>query len=105
MFKRIVTGTLVFGMAAAAPPAAAQNVCGARESLVTRLGVVYAEQLVGAGLIGPTHLVELWMSEHGATWTLLVSGADGRSCLLGSGTAWVPSPGPQTRADRRVEPD
>jgi hypothetical protein len=104
MFKRIVTGALVFGMAAAAPPAVGQNACGAREMLVAQLGAVYAERLAGAGLSGPAQLIELWVSERGATWTLLVSGADGVSCVLGWGTVWISYPEPQTRADRPVEP-
>jgi len=99
MFKRIVTGALVFGMAAGAPPATAQDLCGARELLVAQLDAVYAERLAAAGLSDPTHLVELRVSEHGATWTLLMSSADGLSCVLGSGTAWVWYPEPQTRAD------
>ncbi len=35
MFKRLIAGALVFGMAAMAPPAHAQVSCAARSDIVT----------------------------------------------------------------------
>ena len=82
---------LALGLSAVGPPAAAQA-CGDREALVAQLGSVHSEHLVAAGLHDAEHLVELWASKDGATWTLLLSRADGYTCVMGAGSAWSAYP-------------
>ena len=72
--------------------AAAQQACADRETLVAELGQNYQERLSAAGLFDRTHLVELFVSEDGGTWTLLLSRADGVTCVLSSGEAWSDYP-------------
>jgi hypothetical protein len=98
MFKCIASAALVAGMAAAAPPASAQA-CGDREAMIAQLGSVHREHLVAAGLHDEQHLVELWASDDGATWTLLLSRSDGFTCIMGAGSAWLPYPEADVAAD------
>ena len=72
----------------AASPVSAQS-CGDREEVVSRLGTLHAERLVAAGLQDERHIVEVWASEDGTTWTILLTRADGVACLVGAGNAWT----------------
>jgi hypothetical protein len=89
MWKSMAAAALAIGIPAA--DAAAQS-CADRETLVAQLGQNYQERLAAAGLYDPTHLVELFVSEDGGTWTLLLSRADGVTCVMSSGQAWSDYP-------------
>jgi hypothetical protein len=91
MYKRIITGALLFGMAALAPPAHAM-VCAPREGLVAALTGSYGETLAARGLQNARSIVELWTSAETGTFTVLVSRADGISCVLSTGTHWAVVP-------------
>ncbi len=88
MFKRIFTAALLFGAAAHAPPAEAQTACGPRADIVKRLAEGYSEQLAGAGLQNPRQMIEVWAAPGGGTFTVLVSRADGLSCIVATGDNW-----------------
>ena len=102
MFKRLVGSALLFGMAAAAPPAFAQG-CVERTALVERLTSKYSEVRTAGGLQGtpsgtePTALVEIWSSEKTGTFTVVLTNAQGMSCVVAAGTDWhqhIPQPDP-----------
>lgn len=61
--------------------------CGPRDEIVAQLGSVFQETPSGTGLIDPTAVVEVFVSESG-TFTILASGTDGTSCILASGEGW-----------------
>jgi len=88
MFKRIVTAALVFGTLALAPPVQAQALCAKRSVITERLESRFHETYQGAGLQSTTSLVEIWSSDETGTWTLLLSRADGTSCVIASGQNW-----------------
>ena len=89
MFKRQLTTALVFGMAAMAPPAFAQQpACGERDSLTERLESRYNEHQTGLGLQTNNRLVEIWTSQDTGSWTIIVTLADGTSCILATGENW-----------------
>ena len=92
MFKRIIGATLVFGMASVAPPVHAQAKCGPRDQIVERLGDKYNERMVSGGLSSATKLVEIWATEDGATWTILLTEATGRTCIMAAGKDWLDMP-------------
>lgn len=71
----------------AAPAHAEEFTCGAREVVVTALTGKHQERVVGNGLTLDTNVFEVWASPAG-TWTLLVTNPQGRSCVIGVGTAW-----------------
>ncbi|MEQ9643512.1 MAG: hypothetical protein RIM84_26065 [Alphaproteobacteria bacterium] len=68
-----------------AAPAAAQTPCGPRQALLDGLAESYAERVVAQALTEDGRMLELLASADGATWTALVSAADGRTCVVASG--------------------
>ncbi len=90
MFKRLFTLALILGTAALAPPVQAQGVapCFDRDKLVENLANGYKESQTGIGLRGPQQLLELWSSAETGTFTILITRADGLSCVLASGKNW-----------------
>ncbi|MBO9434387.1 hypothetical protein J7394_09240 [Ruegeria sp. R13_0] len=88
MFKRIFAVALTFGMAATAPPAFAQN-CAEREHVVDKLQKSYSEELVFGGLQktrGAQSVMEVWTSRETGSYTVLVTHANGLSCIVAVGT-------------------
>ena len=70
-------------------PIAAQANCGAREHVITKLQRDYSETLVAGGLQGNSNvqtLVEVWASEKTGTFTMLLTSAEGVSCVVAVGT-------------------
>ena len=68
--------------------AAAQQHCAEREQIVMRLADNYGEAFTGGGLRDGKSLFEVWVSEGQGTWTILLTRADGTSCVMASGTNW-----------------
>ena len=66
----------------------AQNNCGARDAVISKLASGYGEAFAGGGLQSSTRIVEVWMSEEKGTWTILVTRPDGSTCVLAAGTHW-----------------
>lgn len=88
MFKRLMGFALAFGMAATAPPAYAGS-CGIRDTVVEQLKKKYSEELKVGGLqkIRNGHSVmELWSSDETGTFTILLTNANGISCIVAAGT-------------------
>lgn len=69
-----------------AGPADVTN-CGPRDQIVSQLGAMFKEAPSGIGMIDPTAVVEVFVSDAG-TFTILASGTDGTSCILASGEGW-----------------
>lgn len=109
MFKRLLTSALVFGMAALAPPAVAQPLCGPRLAIANWLSTTFNEARAAVGLIEPDHVLELWVAEETQGWTILITRPDGISCIVASGARWTAldpdgglaaeRPGPRHRAE------
>ena len=90
MFKRTISAALVFGAVATAPPAAlAQTNCAPRDILVERLKERYAETLKGGGLQNADLMLEVWSSDSTGSFTVLMSRADGISCVIAAGQDWT----------------
>ena len=89
MFKRTIAGALVFGAAAIAPPTVhAQGNCAPRELVIERLSDKFAERLTGGGLQNQKTVLEVWASESTGSFTVLVTHANGVSCIVASGQNW-----------------
>jgi hypothetical protein len=71
----------------AAPASSAENICGKRDDIVSRLESGYQEFNSAMGMSTNGGLVELYTSENG-TWTLMLSQPDGVSCLIAAGENW-----------------
>ncbi|MES0825505.1 hypothetical protein [Ruegeria sp. SCP11] len=88
MFKRLFGLTLAFGMAATAPPAFAQS-CAQREHVIAKLQSSYSEELAFGGLQktrGAQAVLEVWTSKETGSYTVLVTQANGISCIVAVGT-------------------
>lgn len=83
------------GPPARRPGAVVLQACGDRAQHVDALRERYGETTRGVGLTGAGAVFELLVAEDGS-WTLLVSFADGRSCLVAAGHDWesIPSAPP-----------
>jgi len=88
MYKRLMQASLVFGMAAIGPPAYAQTNCAPRETVIERLTASFGEGLAAGGLQSEAQVIEIWAAPETGTWTVLMSRADGLTCVMASGTNW-----------------
>lgn len=88
MFKRLIGVSIVFGMAATAPPAIAST-CGERGEVIQQLESQYSETLTAGGIqTAPSKnsVVEIWSSDTTGTFTVLMTQANGISCIVAVGT-------------------
>ncbi|OED49449.1 hypothetical protein AB838_06380 [Rhodobacteraceae bacterium (ex Bugula neritina AB1)] len=101
MFKRLLGLSLLFGMAATAPPALAAS-CGNREVMTQRLESGYSERLTAGGLQksrAEATMIEVWSSDETGTFSVLVTHANGISCVVATGSSFfqiadkAPEPG------------
>ena len=91
MYKHLIAA-LVATSAAAAPAYAAQ--CGPRETVVGKLSSKYSEKLTVGGLQklqNAAAVVEVWASTETGTFTVLVTRANGTSCIMAAGTDFFAS--------------
>ena len=66
----------------------AQANCGQRDTVVDKLTGKYGEAFSGGGLQNAERVFEVWHSEEKGTWTILMTRADGTSCIMAAGTNW-----------------
>lgn len=88
-------GTKILALVAAliaAPAAYANNACGDRTKIVTQLEVKYQESHRASGLETDTKMVEIWTSEANGSWTILVTQANGITCIAAAGRNWLDMP-------------
>ena len=83
--RKIVLGLLLLLPATAS---AAPMACEPRADLVARLADTYREAPIAVGLGADGNLVEILSATDGATWSIVVTAPNGRSCLVAAGEAW-----------------
>ena len=62
--------------------------CADRTTVTERLTSGYGEEFAGGGLRNAESIFEVWMSDESGTWTILMTNADGTSCVMAAGTNW-----------------
>ena len=67
---------------------AAQTNCAERDAMTGALASKYGESFAGGGMQSSTRIIEVWFSEEKGTWTILMTRADGTSCVMAAGTDW-----------------
>jgi hypothetical protein len=88
--RAVLAGALLLVAGAlATSAAAAQTRCAVHADIVAELGKRYAETRSAWGLTNQGRLLELYRTEDGATWTLLLTHPNGTSCLIGAGEGWM----------------
>ncbi len=88
MYKCTLSSALILGAFAFAPMASAQQNCAPREAVVERLSGKYSERLAGGGLQNADTLLEVWASDTTGSFTILITHANGMSCVVSSGHNW-----------------
>lgn len=66
----------------------AQLKCGDRGEALTHLSNKYQEAPVAVGLATNGGVVEVLSTQDGATWTIIVTMPNGKSCLIAAGQDW-----------------
>ena len=78
------------------PDAAVTPACHSHADLAEMLHQKFAEQPSAIGLQANGHLVEVFVSNDGGSWTIVVTRPDGWSCIVAVGEHWESLPGPVT---------
>ena len=68
--------------------ASAQVSCSQRDKIVSLFAAKYKEVPVAVGVNSKGGLVEVLSSEHGHTWTIIVTSTKGLSCVVAVGEGW-----------------
>jgi hypothetical protein len=98
MLTQVTRTALIAGAAglgfAAAPSFAqsagqAQTACGQRDAIIAQLQDKYQESHRASGLQSGTEMVEVWASEGSGSFTILVTRANGISCIALVGQNWL----------------
>ena len=88
-----MTRPILFAVLAAVVPlssAWADVVCAPRADLVEKLQSTYGETRHGMGMRGPESILEIWRSESTGSWSVVMTYADGRACIVAAGDQWTP---------------
>ena len=86
--RRIPVALLAAATVPLASSAYAQSNCAPRDAVVERLAEKYSERLAGGGLQNADTLLEVWTSEKTGSFTVLITHANGTSCVVSSGHNW-----------------
>lgn len=66
--------------------------CAPRAEIASFLKDKFQELQDAYGLVGDKAVLELYISDGGATWTLVLTDISGRSCILAAGDNWEERP-------------
>ena len=99
-----LTPVVLLGMFGLTPPASAQApsgtplapACHSHADLTKMLNQKFAEQPSALGVQANGHLVEVFVSNQGTSWTIVVTRPDGWSCIVAVGEHWEALPHPVT---------
>lgn len=92
-FTTVSLAALAVFMAPAQAQAQAQQqtmLCGLRDDMGRMLDQRFGEQPQAGGIVGD-RIVELLVSQTGS-WTILITSADGRACVVTGGDDWTDQP-------------
>jgi hypothetical protein len=91
--NRFVAGTLLTTAIFASSLSAGfaqQSQCGDRTKIIGQLAKTYSEQPVALGLQKDGRVLEVFSSQSGDSWTILISAPSGWSSVVSSGEGWQP---------------
>ena len=104
MGRLYLTLLVLVGMLGLTPLASAQAplgtalapACHSHADLTKMLDQKFSEQPSAVGLQANGHLVEVFVSNEGTSWTIVVTRPDGWSCIVAVGEHWESLPQPVT---------
>lgn len=82
--------TLLSGPAAATSPIA-EVLCDTTPKMRDKLAHQYGTRQTARGVRGPEQVMEVWTGPRG-DWTLVVTYASGKSCIVAMGDSWQDLP-------------
>ena len=72
---------------------ATASMCAPRDSFVKALSDKYHEEPIARAMTkridGQINVVEVFRSKKGETWSILVTTAEGKTCIFGAGENWT----------------
>jgi|TARA_Y100000815_G_scaffold275236_1_gene312425 hypothetical protein len=83
----VLTAALLGGSAVAASPIA-EIICAPRDEMTQKLTRQLGETRVATGIRDIERIMEVWRSESSGDWTLVMTYADGKSCIVAMGEDW-----------------
>lgn len=98
MKKTILSAALIGATALMSMPAYAQ-VCGPRDTVLSRLADKFGETRRSLGLGANNGIVEIFASADTGSWTITVTMPDGRMCLVASGQSYEDTVDPLQASD------
>ena len=66
--------------------------CAHHDQMVKRLGAKFTEVPVSLGLAASGHVLEVFTTRDGETWTLVATAPEGKSCIMAAGKYWQQLP-------------
>ncbi len=81
-------GVASWSAAAGEAPAQGPAPCGPRDEILSALSQKYSEAPSAIGLTSTGELLQVLTSADHATWSIVVSRADGLSCIVAVGADW-----------------
>lgn len=85
--KGMAAGLAASALLATAATAQSGN-CAARTTVIGKLASSYGEAFSGGGLQNSDRIYEVWISEDQSTWTIIMTHANGLTCVMAAGTHW-----------------
>jgi hypothetical protein len=85
---RVVGATLGLSMLLGANAALAAPLCARDEAVSKQLERGYGELPIARGLASDGKLLQVFASEDGLSWTVVLTRPDGVSCIAASGRHW-----------------
>lgn len=96
--KNLISSMILAAFMAVASPAAVaagHQICVSHDDWAESLYMGYQERVVAAGITAGGHLLEVFASPYGETWTILYTPPiGGLTCSLASGENWLIYPDP-----------
>jgi hypothetical protein len=95
----MLAGILGPGSSALAQPpqTALTPTCHSHADLAEMLNQKFSEQPNALGVQANGHLVEVFASNDGTSWTIVITRPDGWSCIVAVGQSWETLPNPITQ--------
>ena len=66
--------------------------CAHHDQMVKRLGAKFTEVPVSLGLAASGHVLQIFTTRDGETWTLVATAPEGKSCIMAAGKYWQQLP-------------
>lgn len=99
MLRIFGASALALAVLLGARGASAEPRCADYNEISRQLERRHAEEPISLGLSSAGKVVQVFSTIDGATWTMVVTEPDGKSCVIAAGTYWQhlpkPSAGPE----------